>query len=194
MKEKNIIIAGVGGQGLVLTTQIMAEAAFLSGLDVKTNDVIGLSQRGGKIWGSVRTGEKIHSPNIAPGEADILIAFELLEARRWRQMMREGSVAILNEYEIAPALVQQGAKEYEQDVYEQLEKRSTVFKIQATMQAQKLGNTAVTNIIMLGAAARYMDISREIWHKSIENNVPAKFKAMNIHAFDLGNRRLPSGQ
>ena len=75
MKNKNLILAGVGGQGLVLTTQIISQAAFLSGLDVKTNDVIGLSQRGGTIWGSVKMGEKIHSPNIAPGDADILFAF-----------------------------------------------------------------------------------------------------------------------
>lgn len=186
MQEKNIIIAGVGGQGLVLTTQIMAEAAFLAGFDVKTNDVIGLSQRGGKIWGSVRMGEKIYSPNIAPGEGDILIAFEQLEGRRWRQMMKQNSIAIINDYEIAPALVQQGQVEYADDIVNELQKNSTVTKIKATEQAQKLGNTAVTNIIMLGAAAKYMDIPKEIWYQSIQNNVPPKFKDMNIDAFNFG--------
>ncbi|MDO5095893.1 MAG: indolepyruvate oxidoreductase subunit beta [Peptostreptococcaceae bacterium] len=186
MKEKNIIIAGVGGQGLVLTTQIMAEAAFLAGFDVKTNDVIGLSQRGGKIWGSVRMGEKIFSPNIAPGEGDILIAFEMLEGRRWRQMMKEGSVAIVNEYEIAPALVQQGQVEYADDIYAELQKKSKLISIKATEKAKELGNTAVTNIIMLGTAAKFMDIPKEIWYQSIEKNVPPKFKAMNIEAFDFG--------
>lgn len=188
MQEKNIIIAGVGGQGLVLTTQIMAEAAFLAGFDVKTNDVIGLSQRGGKIWGSVRMGKKIHSPNIAPGEGDILIAFEQLEGRRWRQMMKKGSITIVNDYEIAPALVQQGQTEYQSDVIEELQKNSTVTKIKATEQAQKLGNTAVTNIIMLGAAAKHMDIPTEVWYQSIQNNVPPKFKEMNIEAFNFGYR------
>lgn len=186
MQEKNIIIAGVGGQGLVLTTQIMAEAAFLAGFDVKTNDVIGLSQRGGKIWGSVRMGEKIHSPNIAPGEGDILIAFEQLEGRRWRQMMKKGSIAIVNDYEIAPALVQQGQIEYASDIIEELQKNSTVTKIKATEQAKTLGNTAVTNIIMLGAAAKHMDIPKEVWYESIRNNVPPKFKEMNIEAFNYG--------
>ncbi|MDO4711418.1 MAG: indolepyruvate oxidoreductase subunit beta [Peptostreptococcaceae bacterium] len=186
MQEKNIIIAGVGGQGLVLTTQIMAEAAFLAGFDVKTNDVIGLSQRGGKIWGSVRMGEKIHSPNIAPGEGDILIAFEQLEGRRWRQMMKKGSIAIVNDYEIAPALVQQGQTEYASDIIEELQKNSTVTKIKATEQAKTLGNTAVTNIIMLGAAAKHMDIPKEVWYESIRNNVPPKFKEMNIEAFNYG--------
>lgn len=186
MKEKNIIIAGVGGQGLVLTTQIMAEAAFLAGFDVKTNDVIGLSQRGGKIWGSVRMGQKIYSPNIAPGEGDILIAFEQLEGRRWRQMMKKGSIAIVNDYEIAPALVQQGQVEYADDIMEELSKNSRLIKIQATLKAQQLGNTAVTNIIMLGTAAKYMDIPKEIWYQSIEKNVPPKFKEMNIEAFNFG--------
>lgn len=186
MKEKNIIIAGVGGQGLVLTTHIMAEAAFLAGFDAKTNDVIGLSQRGGKIWGSVRMGEKIYSPNIAPGEADILIAFEMLEGRRWRQMMKPGSVSIVNDYEIAPALVQQGQVDYPTDIFEELEKNGTVVKIAATEQAKVFGNVAVTNIIMLGAAAKYMDIPKEIWHQSVEKNVPPKFQAMNIQAFNYG--------
>lgn len=186
MKEKNIIIAGVGGQGLVLTTHIMAEAAFLAGYDVKTNDVIGLSQRGGKIWGSVRMGEKIYSPNIAPGEADILIAFEKLEGRRWRQMMKPGSVAIVNDYEIAPALVQQGQVEYAEDIEEELQKNSKLINIGASEQAKVFGNIAVTNIIMLGAAAKYMDIPKEIWHQSVEKNVPPKFQAMNIQAFNYG--------
>lgn len=186
MKEKNIIIAGVGGQGLVLTTHIMAEAAFLAGFDAKTNDVIGLSQRGGKIWGSVRMGEKIHSPNIAPGEGDILIAFEKLEGRRWRQMMKTGSIAIVNDYEIAPALVQQGNVEYAEDVYDELDKQGRVVKIAAAEKAKEFGNVAVTNIIMLGCAAKYMDIPKEIWHRSVEKNVPAKFREMNIQAFNYG--------
>lgn len=186
MQNKNIIIAGVGGQGLVLTTQIMAEAAFLAGFDVKTNDVIGLSQRGGKIWGSVRMGQKIFSPNIAPGEADILIALESLEGRRWRHMMKKGSFAVMNQYEIAPALVQQGEREYETDISEEIGKYSTIHTINATEEGRKLGNTAVANIIMLGIAARKMDIPVEHWHRAIQENVPPKFKEMNVEAFNLG--------
>ncbi len=186
MNEKNIIIAGVGGQGLVLTTQIMAEAALLAGYDVKTNDVIGLSQRGGKIWGSVKMGEKIFSPNIAPNEGDILIAFEILEGRRWRGMMKEGSVAILNDYEIAPALVQQGVAEYATDIEQEIGKKSKIIKLQATEKAKELGNPAVANIIMLGVAANFLEIPREIWHQSITKNVPQKFTQMNLKAFDYG--------
>lgn len=187
MNNKNIILAGVGGQGLVLTTKIMSEAAFEAGFDVKTNDVIGLSQRGGKIWGSVKIGEKINSPNIAPGQGDILIAFEALEGRRWREMMKpNNSVAVINEYEMAPTLVQQEKEEYPEDIFEKIAENSELIKINATKIAKHLGNAAVANILMLGIAARYLDIPKEIWYKALEDNVPTKFIDMNKEAFNMG--------
>mgnify|MGYP001475883140 CR=1 FL=1 len=187
MNSKNIILAGVGGQGLVLTTKIMSEAAFEAGFDVKTNDVIGLSQRGGKIWGSVKIGEKINSPNIAPGQGDILIAFEALEGRRWREMMKpNNSVAVINEYEMAPTLVQQEKEEYPEDIFEKIAENSELIKINATKIAKHLGNAAVANILMLGIAARYLDIPKEVWYKALEDNVPTKFIDMNKEAFNMG--------
>ena len=187
MKNKNLILAGVGGQGLVLTTQIISQAAFLSGLDVKTNDVIGLSQRGGTIWGSVKMGEKIHSPNIAPGDADILIAFEKLESKRWKHMLKQkDSIAIINEYEIAPTLVQQGDKEYTEDVLENMKQKSEVISLDATATGAKMGNPAIANILLLGIAARYMDISVETWFKTFEQYLPAKFVELNKKAFMYG--------
>ncbi|MBP2026698.1 indolepyruvate ferredoxin oxidoreductase beta subunit [Acetoanaerobium pronyense] len=187
MNSKNIILAGVGGQGLVLTTKIMSEAAFEAGFDVKTNDVIGLSQRGGKIWGSVKIGEKINSPNIAPGQGDILIAFEALEGRRWREMMKpNNSVAVINEYEMAPTLVQQEKEEYPEDIFEKIAENSELIKINATKIAKNLGNAAVANILMLGIAARYLDIPKEVWYKALEDNVPTKFIDMNKEAFNMG--------
>lgn len=183
----NIIIGGVGGQGLVLTTKIMAEAALAAGFDVKTNDVIGLSQRVGRIWGSVKYGEKVYSPNISEGEADILIAFEPLEAQRYLHMLKpQGGIIITNTFEMAPMYVQQGAKEYPDNIYETLEKRGKVIAIDATQKAEELGNTAVTNILMLGIAAKEMDIDKNIWMESILNNVPAKFKELNEKAFEMG--------
>lgn len=185
--NKNIILAGVGGQGLVLTTKIMSEAAFFANLDVKTNDVIGLSQRGGKIWGSVKFGDKVYSPNVVPGEGDILIAFEALEGRRWRKMMKPGdSIAIVNTYEMVPMLVQQEAEEYAADIAEKISENSKLIEVNATEVARELGNTAVANIYMLGIAAKYLEIPVEMWHKAIEENVPAKFKEMNIEAFNKG--------
>ncbi len=187
MNPKNIILAGVGGQGLVLTTQILSEAAFNAGYEVKTNDVIGLSQRGGTIWGSVKFAEKVYSPNIAPKSADILIAFEALEARRWRHMLKENdSVAIVNTYQMAPTLVQQEKEEYADDIYEKVAEYSTLIKVDATGTAKDMGNAAVANIFLVGIAARHMDIEKSVWYKAIENNVPSKFTQLNINAFDKG--------
>ncbi len=187
MKNKNLILAGVGGQGLVLTTQIISQAAFLAGFDVKTNDVIGLSQRGGSIWGSVKMGEKVHSPNIAPKEADILIAFEKLEAGRWKHMLKDkDSVAVINEYEIAPTLVQQGDKEYPEDVLEDTKKKTKIISLDATETGAQMGNPAVANILLLGIAARYMEISTDIWFEVFEKYLPAKFVELNKKAFMYG--------
>lgn len=187
MKNKNLILAGVGGQGLVLTTQIISQAAFLSGLDVKTNDVIGLSQRGGTILGSVKMGEQIHSPNIGPGEADIIISFEKLEAKRWKHMLKsEGAISIINEYEIAPTLVQQGSKEYPEDILELMSNHSKVISLDATKIAAKMGNPAMANILLLGIAAKYMDIKVETWFKVFEDYLPPKFVELNKEAFMYG--------
>lgn len=187
MAGKNIILAGVGGQGLVLTTQIISEAAFNAGYEVKTNDVIGLSQRGGTIWGSVKFAEKVHSPNIAPKSADILVAFEALEARRWRHMLKESdSVAVVNTYQMAPTLVQQEQEEYADDIFEKVSEHSKLIKVDATAIASDMGNVAVANIFLVGIAARHIDIDRQIWYKAIENNVPPKFTQLNINAFDKG--------
>lgn len=183
----NIIIGGVGGQGLVLSTKIISEAAFLAGFDVKTNDVIGLSQRVGRIWGSVKYADKVHSPNITEGQADILIGFEPLEAQRYAHMLKpEGGIIIVNTFEMAPMIVQQGKEHYPENVLEKLKEYGAVFALNATEKAAALGNVAVVNILMLGIAAARMDIDKEIWRKAIENNVPERFREMNENAFEIG--------
>ena len=183
----NVIIGGVGGQGLVLSTKIMSEAAFDAGFDVKTNDVIGLSQRVGRIWGSVKYGDKIYSPNISEGEADILITFEPLEAQRYLHMLKpEGGIVIVNTFEMAPMYVQQGSMAYPDDIYDTLKEKAQVIALDATHEATKLGNVAVTNILMLGIAAAKMDIKKEIWLRAIEKNVPEKFIQLNLKAFEMG--------
>lgn len=186
MEAKNILLAGVGGQGLVLATKIIADAANNAGIDVKTNDVIGLSQRGGKVWGSVKIGKKVHSPNINPGEGDLLIASEKLEAKRFRQWLKkENSAVIINDYEMAPTLVQQEVEEYDSDIKSKVaEYVDEIVMIDATQKATDLGNSKVANIILLGVAARYMKyIPEDAWIKAITDSVPAKFRELNIEAF-----------
>ncbi|HHT21103.1 MAG TPA: indolepyruvate oxidoreductase subunit beta [Tissierellia bacterium] len=186
MMTKNILLAAVGGQGLVLATGILAEVALRAGLDVKTNDVIGLSQRGGKIMGSVVMGDKIHSPNIAPQQGDILIAFEALEAKRMLPYLKDGAIIIKNDYEMAPSLVQQEKREYDPDIDSLLDGKGEVIRLDATAIAKRIGHPAVANILMLGVAARYIEIEDEIWHQVIQEHVPPKSIELNLEAFDLG--------
>lgn len=182
----NILLAAVGGQGLVLTTSILAEAALRAGFDVKTNDVIGLSQRGGKIWGSVRVGERVHSPNIAPQQGDILIAFEALEAKRMLPYLKQGAMIIKNDYEMAPSLVQQEKAIYDEDIDTLLSAKGEVISLDATSVAKRIGHPAVANILLLGIAARKLDIPDDVWHGVIRDFVPQKSIDMNLQAFDMG--------
>lgn len=187
MSTNNIFLAGVGGQGLVLATKVIADAANYSGVDVKTNDVVGLSQRGGKVWGSVKLGKKVYSPNINPGEGDLLLAFEKLEAKRFRHLLKhKDSVVIINDYEMAPSLVQQEAEEYDEDVIDEMrEIASEVVVVDATNESARMGNPQVANILMLGVCARFLDsISHDSWVKSIKDNVPEKYLDLNLEAFD----------
>ncbi|WP_312713037.1 2-oxoacid:acceptor oxidoreductase family protein, partial [Proteiniclasticum ruminis] len=140
MENISIIIAGVGGQGLVLATRILSEAAFSQGLDVKTNDVVGLSQRGGTVWGSVKMGEKIYSPNILPKEADIILGMEPLEALRWSHILKDGGKIILNTNRVYPTPVLLEKEPYPEEAIEGLKEKFEVIEIDAQKEAEASGN------------------------------------------------------
>lgn len=186
---KNIMLGGVGGQGLVMTTAIISEAAFRAGFDVKTNDVIGLSQRGGKVWGSVRYGEEVLSPNILPGQADVLLALEPLEGLRWSAMVKPGGVVLLNTAKIPPVPVITEQASYPEDIEAQIasEGRVTVRAVNALEVARGLGNLKVVNTVTIGMLAPVLeDIPVDLWREAIEAHVPAKTLELNLKAFDLG--------
>lgn len=186
MKGWNIMLAGVGGQGLVLTTSIICSAAFAAGYDVKSNDVIGLSQRGGKVWGSVKMAEKVYSPNISPGEADVLVALEPLEADRWKGCLRKDGIIIVNTGEIPPAHVTSEKIEYPPDIIKRLSESFKVHEIDAAQEGKRLGSAKVANTFLIGILARYLELPMEAWQEAISANVPAGFLDMNIKAFDVG--------
>ena len=188
---KNIMLAGVGGQGLVLATKIIAEVAFRAGYDVKTNDVIGLSQRGGRVWGSVRFGEKIHSPNIPPKEGDILLGLEPLESYRWSYLMKDGGYIILNNKEDYPTPVLLEQEKYPVEEIEALKDNYNVITINAVEEAKKAGNIKAANTIMLGVMAKYLDIDSKIWEEVLRENVPKKAIDENISAFYRGYNNQP---
>jgi indolepyruvate ferredoxin oxidoreductase beta subunit len=184
MKNYNIILAGVGGQGLVLTTKILAEVAIKAGYDVKTNDVIGLSQRGGKVWGSVKMATKVYSPNIMEGQADFIIGFEPLEAFRYSHLLKNGGVVIVNTHRIPPVPVMFEKASYPDSIYRDMEKNHELIRIEAVEEAIKLGNPKVANTFLLGSLASKMDIDQNHWIEAIKANVPQKTIEANLMAFD----------
>lgn len=183
----NILLAGVGGQGLVLTTKLICDSAFFAGFDFKSNDVIGLSQRGGKVWGSVKIGEKIFSPNIAPKQADFLLALEPLEGLRWSHMLKENSTIIINESIIPPVDVIFEKEVYPPNISSSLKSNFNVISINANIEGQKIGSSKVANAFLLGILAKKIpEIKIECWKKSIEENVPQKTVELNLKAFNIG--------
>ncbi|MFV0361484.1 MAG: indolepyruvate oxidoreductase subunit beta [Suipraeoptans sp.] len=186
MTTKNIMIVGVGGQGTLLTSRILGGLAINAGYDVKVSEVHGMAQRGGSVVTFVRYGDKVNEPIVEEGCADIIIAFERLEALRYKQFLKDDGVMIVNDWKINPMPVVIGAATYPENIIENLEKEIKVYSLHAMDLSKELGNPRVFNLIVLGGAAKFMDFSKEDWYKVIEETVPPKTVAINHAAFDKG--------
>ena len=185
-KTKNIMIVGVGGQGTLLTSRILGHITVTAGYDVKLSEVHGMAQRGGSVVTFVRYGKKVTEPIVEEGQADVLIAFEMLEALRYAHFLKKDGAIVVNEHRIDPITVVTGAAQYPENIIENLEKEYNVYKVNAMEEALKLGNSRVFNIIVLGVAAKQMDFSKEAWLDAIEKTVPPKTVEINKKAFLLG--------
>lgn len=183
---KNIMIVGVGGQGTLLTSRILGGITVDAGYDVKLSEVHGMAQRGGSVVTFVRYGDKVAEPIVEEGQADVLIAFEMLEALRYAHYLKKDGAIVVNEHRIDPITVVTGMASYPENIIENLEKDHKVYRVNAMEEALKLGNSRTFNIIVLGVAARHMDFSKEAWLKVIENTVPPKTVEMNKKAFLIG--------
>ncbi|NMB44178.1 MAG: indolepyruvate oxidoreductase subunit beta [Clostridiales bacterium] len=186
MITKNIMIVGVGGQGTLLTSRVLGGVMLQAGYDVKVSEVHGMAQRGGSVVTFVRFGEKVAEPVVEEGQADVLIAFEKLEAMRYAHYLKKDGVLILNDQRIDPIPVIIGAAKYPSNIIESLEETYNVIKVDAVEEARKLGNTKTFNIIVLGIAARCMEFTKEEWLKVIEDTVPKKTIEINKKAFEVG--------
>ena len=186
MATKNIMIVGVGGQGTLLTSRILGGIAREAGYDVKLSEVHGMAQRGGSVVTFVRYGESVAEPIVEEGCADVLIAFERLEALRYAHFLKKDGVLIANDQRIDPMPVVIGAAEYPENILENLEKKYKVLKINAMSEAKKLGNARAFNTIVLGMAAKHMDFPKEAWLTVIEHTVPPKTIDLNKKAFLVG--------
>lgn len=185
-ETKNIMIVGVGGQGTLLTSRILGGIILTAGYDVKLSEVHGMAQRGGSVVTFVRYGDKVSEPIVEEGQADVLIAFERLEALRYAHYLKPDGALIINDQRMDPITVVTGAAKYPENIIEDLSKTYKVYSIDASAEAIKLGNPRVFNNIILGLAAQHMDFAKEDWLKVIENTVPPKTIEINQKAFLVG--------
>ena len=186
METKNIMIVGVGGQGTLLTSRILGGIIQAAGYDVKLSEVHGMAQRGGSVVTFVRYGDKVYEPIVEEGQADVLIAFEKLEAMRYAHFLKKDGVMIVNDQRMDPMTVVTGVAEYPENILETLKKDHNVVSIDAMAEAKKLGNARVFNTIIIGVAAKSMDFKEEEWLEVIEKTVPAKTVEINQKAFKVG--------
>ncbi len=184
--EKNIMIVGVGGQGTLLTSRIIGKAAMEMGYDVKISEVHGMAQRGGSVVTFVRFGDKVCEPVVEEGQADVIIAFERLEAQRYSHFLKKDGVLIINDCRIDPMTVVTGAKEYPENIIETLKAKHSVYVIDGQRTAIELGNSKVLNSVVLGFAASFIGFSEDVWLKTVEGTVPPKTIDINKKAFVSG--------
>ena len=187
MKTKNIMIVGVGGQGTLLASKLLGKVLLERGYDVKVSEVHGMSQRGGSVVTFGRWGDKVYSPIIDRGEADVILSFELLEAARWAEYLAPGGTIITNTRQIDPMPVITGAAAYPAALAEKLQALGLqVDAFDALSLAQSAGSAKAVNLVLLGRLSKYFDFSADEWTAAIERSVPEKFLEINKTAFALG--------
>jgi indolepyruvate ferredoxin oxidoreductase beta subunit len=183
----NILLVGVGGQGILLASEILSEAAMLAGFDVKKSEIHGMSQRGGSVVSHVRYGSEVFSPIVPEGEGDILFGFELMETCRSLPLIKQGGTVVANDLQISPPSVLMGQETYPTDMVERIQRQFPDFLL---VDGQKIaadaGNVRAANTVLLGAVSRRLAISEEFWMRALEKMVPPKALAVNKKAFQTG--------
>jgi indolepyruvate ferredoxin oxidoreductase beta subunit len=190
MKPLNFVLTGVGGQGILLSSDILCLVGMAAGYDVKKTDVHGMAQRGGSVISHVRLADQVFSPMVPVGAAHYLLSFEKLEACRWAHYLRRDGVAVVSD-EAIPTLAMETRAPYPTDdeIAAALAAHAAHVRIMpAGSLATDLGNPRVANVILLGGLSRFVDIAPEIWVRAIEERVPPKFRELNRRAFDMGRR------
>ncbi len=183
---KSIMIVGVGGQGTLLASRILGNTVIREGYDVKVSEVHGMSQRGGSVVTYVKYGEKVYSPCIDKGEADTVLAFELLEAARALPFLKKDGILITNTQTMNPMPVITGAAKYPEKLDEKLDEKANLIKVDALSLAREAGSIKAVNVVLIGVFAKHSDIPYEKWIESVKETVPAKFLEVNLKAFELG--------
>ncbi len=187
MEQLNIMIVGVGGQGTLLASRVLGNVALKMGYDVKVSEVHGMSQRGGSVVTYVKMDKKVYSPLIERGEADVVMAFEQLEALRWTEFLKVGGRMIINQQKINPMPVIMGKAKYPEGILEEITKSySNTVTVDALKLAKECGSIKAVNIVLLGVMAKSTEIPKETWVGAIKEVVPEKLLDINLKAFEAG--------
>lgn len=186
MPITNVLIAGVGGQGAVLASELLALAAIEDGRDVKQGEFHGVAQRGGAVFSHVRFGDRVFSPMARRGQVDFLLALEKLEALRYVHFLKPCGTAIVNDHEIEPVRLGDD-RPYPTDAIEFLKLRGlTVIALDGTERAMNLGNHHAANVVLLGVLSRLLDIPTDVWERTLTGRIPDRLLELNRRAFSEG--------
>jgi len=185
----NFVLVGVGGQGIILASTILSEAAVLMGFDVKNNEVHGMAQRGGSVISQIRFGKEVYSPLVSQGSAHFMIALEKLEALRYIYLCNKETKLIVNDLEIVPVTVTSGAFDYPIDIDAQLTSHFRHIQfIDAQRIARETGSTRTANVVLIGSMSNYLPFEDQIFEKAIANSVKKHYRDMNIDAYYRGKQ------
>ena len=186
MKSKSAILVGVGGQGAILTAKVLVNGLMKAGYDVKMSEVHGMSQRGGSVSTQVHWGEKVYSPVIGSGAADLMVAFEKMEAVRYANFLKPDGIAIINDYSIPSATVAAGLETYPEGCLEAMEENFKCYTLDAAKIAIDLGSAKCMNIVLFGAMTKALELDDIDWEEIIRETVPPKFLELNLAAYRAG--------
>ncbi len=186
MNTKSALLVGVGGQGTILASRIFTQGLLDAGWDVKMSEVHGMAQRGGSVSTQVRWGRQVFSPLIGPGAADLVLAFEKMEAVRYQEYLAPDGIAVVSSLEIPSAPISAGLCPYPSGCLDGLRRHHRCIEVKAGEIAQSLGNRKCMNVVLLGAMAEALDMGAMDWETAIRNTVPSRFLELNLAAFQAG--------
>ncbi len=185
----NVLISGVGGQGILLASEVLSEVLMLAGHDVKKNEIHGMSQRGGSVVSHIRFGEKVYSSIIPEGEADVLLGFELLETYRYLPLVRQGGSVLANNLQIFPSPVTLGKETYPENIPAKIAEAFSDFTLVDGLKlAAEAGNERTVNIVLVGALSKRVAVDDHCWQQTLRKMVPPKYLEENLRAFNLGRQ------
>ena len=190
MKTTSAILVGVGGQGAILTAKVLVNGLMKAGYDVKMSEVHGMSQRGGSVSTQVHWGEKVYSPVIGDGAADLMLAFEKMEAVRYARFLKPSGVAVINDFAMPSATIAAGLEEYPDGCLEAMQANFRCFTLDAAKIAMELGNPKCMNIVLFGAMTRALGLDEIDWEETIRETVPPKFLELNLAAYRAGREAV----